>query len=383
MKIARVATVPFFLYNHLRRQAADTARAGHEVVLVSSGGPEVKGLEQIDGVRFVQVGIQRRISPINDLVSLWRLFRLFRRERFDIVHTTTPKAGMLGAVAAFLARVPIRLHTFTGQAWAEMRGLERQLAKLGDQLTVALDTRCYADSLSQRDFMVDEAVARRDEIHILGAGSLAGVDLERFSDRNPPADTGERLRALGVPDGHLIITFIGRITADKGVRELIESFRALQAQDFPCTLLLIGPEEPDASQLYQTTRLADLPHVHRLGYQPDPERWLALTDIFCLPSYREGFGNVVIEAAAMGVPTVGTDIPGLRDAVVHNETGILVPVRNVPALTRALAELLVDGAMRSGMGARACRRAREQFDASKINALLIEEYGALRRGYVP
>lgn len=383
MKIARIATVPFFLYNHLRLQVADTASIGHEVVLISSGGPEVRSLEQIDGVRFVQIEIQRQISPLDDLVSLWRLFWLFRRERFHIVHTATPKAGMLGAIAAFLARVPIRLHTFTGQAWAEMRGLKRRLAKLGDSLTVLLNTRCYADSLSQRDFMVNEAIAPRSRIHVLGAGSLAGVDLRRFHCTNPRTDARQPLRALGVPDGHRVITFIGRITADKGVRELIESFRALQEQGLPCTLLLIGPEEPDARQLYEATRLSELSHVYLLGYQSDPERWLASTDVFCLPSYREGFGNVVIEAAAMGVPTVGTDIPGLRDAVVHDETGILVPVRNVPALTQALARLLADEAMRSGMGARAARRAREQFDARKISALLLEEYRMLSQQYLP
>ena len=380
MKIARIATVPFFLFNHLRLQITDLARAGHEIVLISSGGPEVDSLKEIDGVRFVQIEIQRQISLFKDLVSLWQMYCLFRKERFDIVHTTTPKAGMLGAIAAFLTRVPIRLHTFTGQAWAEMQGPKRQLAKLGDKLTVALNTRCYADSQSQRDFMVQEGIARRDKVHVLGAGSLAGVDLRRFCGKDPNTEKEKRqqIHEFKVPDGHRIITFIGRITADKGIRELIESFRALQTQGLPCSLLLIGPEEPDASILYQATNLADLAHVYLLGYQPAPERWLAVTDILCLPSYREGFGNVVVEAAAMGVPTVGTDIPGLRDAVVNNETGILVPAKNVPELTLALTKLLVDGDLRSAMGVCSYRRVREQFDASKLSTLLIEEYSSLR-----
>lgn len=382
MKIARIATVPFFLYNHLRRQITDTAAAGHDIVLISSDGPEVVSLNQLNGVRFEPLEIQRQISPLKDLVSLWRLFWLFRKEQFDIVHTATPKAGMLGAIAAFLAGVPIRLHTFTGQAWVEMHGFKRKVAKLGDWLTVSLNTRCYADSPSQREFMVDEAIAPQNTIHVLGAGSLAGVDLQRFSDHSTHADIRQHRRELQVPDDHIVITFIGRITADKGICELIASFRELQAKNLPCTLFLIGPEEPDAQQLYQITRLVDLPHVHRLGYQTNPEHWLAMTDIFCLPSYREGFGNVVIEAAAMGVPTVGTDIPGLRDAVVHAETGILVPVKNVPALTQALTELLTDEGLRSRMGQSACLRVREEFDACKINRLLIEEYQSLRREFL-
>ncbi len=382
MKIARIATVPFFLFNHLRLQITELARAGHDIVLISSAGPEVDRFKEIDGVRFVRIEIQRKISLFKDFVSLWQLYCLFRKERFDIIHTTTPKAGLLGAIAAFLTRVPIRLHTFTGQAWAEMRGPKRQLAKLGDKLTVALNTRCYADSNSQIDFMVQQGVARRDEVHVLGAGSLAGVDLRRFSGKDPNAEKRQHLHELKVPDGHLIITFIGRVTADKGVRELIEAFRELQSQALPCSLLLIGPEEYDAHLLYQETNLADLANVYLLGYQPNPERWLAVTDILCLPSFREGFGNVVVEAAAMGVPTVGTAIPGLIDAVVNNETGILVPSKNVPALTQALTKLLVDADLRSAMSAQAYLRAREQFDASKLNALLIEEYSALRDEYL-
>lgn len=382
MKIARIATVPFSLYNHLRLQIIESVKAGHEIVLISSGGPEVECLKQIDGVRFVQLDIQRKISPFKDLASLWRLFWLFRKERFDIVHTITPKAGMLGAVAALLARVPIRLHTFTGQAWAEMRGLKRLVVKISDRLTAALNTRCYADSLSQRDLLVDEDIATRQRIHVLGAGSIAGVDLQRFTGKSLNIDARHSLRKLHVPDEHYVITFIGRITADKGISELISSFRELQKNNMPCSLLLIGPEEPDAKQLYQLNQLDDLQHVHLLGYQPNPEQWLAVTDIFCLPSYREGFGNVVIEAAAMGVPAVASDITGLRDAVAHMETGLLVPVKNVTALTQALRELLVDKDARLDMGKRACRRARERFDASKINALLLKDYGSLQKEFL-
>lgn len=377
MKIARIATVPFSLHHHLRRQIMDTVKAGHEVVLVSSGGPEVDSLRKMEGVRFLQIEIQRKISLIQDLFSLWQLFWVFRKERFDVVHTITPKAGMLGALASFLARVPIRLHTFTGQPWAEMRGFKRHIAKLGDRLTAILDTRCYADSPSQRKFMADEAISPASKIHVLGAGSLAGVDLQRFNPENTPANARQALQRLQIPEAHLIITFIGRITEDKGIRELIAAFRALQADNMPCSLLLIGPEEPDTQQLYRECHLTALAHVHLLGYQQNPEYWLSITNIFCLPSYREGFGNVVMEAAAMGVPTVGTDIPGLRDAVIHRETGILVPAKNVEALTQALKELLINQNLCSQMGRRAFVRAHEKFDADKLNALMIQEYHSL------
>jgi glycosyltransferase involved in cell wall biosynthesis len=380
MKIARIATVPFFLYSHLRLQVVELIKAGHDVVIVSSGGPEVELLKLIAGVRFFQINIRRQISPLKDLVSLWELFWFFRKERFDVVHTTTPKAGMLGAIAAFLARVPVRLHTFTGQAWAETRGPLRELAKLGDRLTITLNTRCYADSRSQREFMVNEGVARYQEIHVLGAGSLAGVDLHRFTKTALLGAGRQALDELQVPKEHLIISFIGRITKDKGIKELIESFRELQQKNVACSLLLIGPEEEDASKVYHETNINSLANVHRLGYQQCPEKWLTVTDVFCLPSYREGFGNVIIEAAAMGVPAVGTNIPGLRDAVIHMETGILVPVKDVVALTKALNQLLLNQDVRSVMGKNASIRAREHFDATQINSLLLKDYSFFQRG---
>ena len=383
MKIARIATVPFFLQNHLSLQIKKLASSGYEVFLLSSAGPEVSKLKKIDDVSFIEVNIVRGISPVKDLISLWRLYWCFRRRKFDIVHTTTPKAGTLGALAAFVARVPIRLHTFTGQPWAEMSGVKRELVKFGDKLTAALNTRCYADSFSQRDFLVKEHIALKSRFRVLGEGSLAGVDLERFSGVVPSPERQRRLIALQIPVNHHVIAFIGRITADKGIKELIESFKLLQEKGAACTLLLIGPEEQDAKQLYIASGIDRLKNVRRLGYQSNPEYWLSLTDVFCLPSYREGFGNVVIEAAAMGVPTVGTDIPGLRDAVVHEETGILVPPKDVAALSRALEILIEDSSLRNRMGLKAQKRVREQFDASKVNALLIAEYHLLHREFIP
>ncbi|MDA8094311.1 MAG: glycosyltransferase family 4 protein [Betaproteobacteria bacterium] len=376
MKIARVATVPFFLYNHLRGQIAATVGAGHEVVLVSSGGREVPWLKEMPGIRFVQIEIPRKISPRQDLKALWQLYWLFRRERFDIVHSGTPKAGMLCAIAGYLARVPVRLHTFTGQAWVELHGIVRALAKAGDRLTARLDTRCYADALSQREFIVEQAVAAKEKINVVGAGSLAGVDLARFSPGGRERMNEALLRELNIPAGHKIVTFIGRITRDKGIYELIESFRALVGKGVPCSLLLVGPEESAPGERISHA-LAGLPNVHVFGYQPDPERWLAITDVFCLPSYREGFGNVVVEAAAMGVPTVGTDIVGLRDTIVAGETGLLVPPKDVHALTVALTDLLGDDEKRRRMGQNARIRAVDLFDSRKVNAGVLDEYQTL------
>ncbi|HKB60706.1 MAG TPA: glycosyltransferase family 4 protein [Gallionellaceae bacterium] len=376
MKIARIATVPFFLYSHLREQIAATAAAGHEIVLISSAGPETEWLRTIPGVRFTEIDIPRKIAPLRDLRALWRLFLFFRRERFDIVHSTTPKAGMLCAVAGWLARVPIRLHTFTGQAWVELGGMARLLAKGGDWLTAHLDTQCYADSFSQRDFIVSEAVGTAKHIHVLRAGSLAGVDLARFDlDRWAGGRVALR-RALNIPEGAKVIAFVGRLTRDKGMGELMAAFNQVSAQ-LPCVLLLIGPNETADGSLSHAAGQGQDENVRLVGYTPEPERYLAISDLLCLPSYREGFGNVVIEAAAMGVPSVGTDIVGLRDAIVNGETGVLVPPRDVASLAEAMLALLTDDARRRTMGERARQRAVSAYDAATVNAAVLAEYRRL------
>jgi len=379
MKIARIATVPFFLQNHLREQICATVAAGHEVTLVSSSGPEVSLLTAIPGIRFHRIEIPRKISPLRDLLALWELFKLLRHERYDIVHSTTPKAGMLTAVAAYLAGIPVRLHTFTGQPWMEMRGILRYMAKAGDRVTASLNTQCYADSFSQREFIIAEQVATPRQIHVLGAGSLAGVDLQRF---NPDAWITRKdsiLAEFGINPGTKVITFIGRLTKDKGIDELVMAFESLRDGGMDCVLLLVGPQDTDWGTLSTAVRhtIKNDSGIRCVGYSSEPERYLAVTDIFCLPSYREGFGNVVIEAAAMRVATVGTDIVGLRDAIVDGETGLLVPPKSHVALARALAALMADEKQRKAMGEKARTRAVALFDAQKVNATVVGEYQRL------
>ncbi len=379
MKIARIATVPFFLQNHLRDQICAIVAAGHEVTLVSSNGSEVSLLTAIPGTRFFHIEIPRKISPLRDLLALWELFKLFRRERYDIVHSTTPKAGMLTAIAAYLARIPVRLHTFTGQPWMEMRGILRYVAKAGDRVTAALNTQCYADSFSQREFIIEEHVATPVQIRVLGAGSLAGVNLQRFNPDKWATRKASVLAELGFNSGTKVITFIGRMTKDKGIDELVTAFEAVHESGIECVLLLVGPRDTDWDTLSAAVRhsIENNSNIRRIGYSSEPEKYLAITDIFCLPSYREGFGNVVIEAAAMGVTTVGTDIVGLRDAIVDGETGVLVPPKDHKALASALAALMADEQRRKAMGEKARARAVSLFDAQKVNAAVVEEYQKL------
>lgn len=381
MRICRVATVPFFVAHHLKSQIKATAAAGHEVVIVSSSGPQLMQLVKELGVQAHPILIRRTMSPVSDLRSLIALYRYFSKARFDIVHSTTPKAGLLSAIAAFLARVPIRLHTFTGQPWVHLVGPLRWFAKNGDRVILRLNTKCYADSHSQAAFLASQGIGASGEISVLGKGSLGGVDLTQF---NPDVWRAQRVKIveeMKIPSGAKIITYIGRVTNDKGISELVTAFRQLIIRGMDVYLLLVGPFEPERDPLPDEIeeQIRQEPRIKVVGYSTEPERYLSISDVFCLPSYREGFGNVVIEAAAMGVPAVATRIVGLVDSVVDGETGILVPPRDVEALTEALFRMLSDESLRMRMGRAAQERARSLYNAGVVNRYLLDEYERLRR----
>ncbi|HTP62354.1 MAG TPA: glycosyltransferase family 4 protein [Burkholderiales bacterium] len=375
MRIVRVATIPFVVLHHLEGQIRASVAAGHEVYVVTMQGAEVERIRALGVAGVVCVDIPREISPLADLVALCGLWRAFGRLKPDLVHSITPKAGLLAAIAGWLRGVPIRLHTFTGQAWAVRSGLVRWLSRMADRLVVRLNTRCYADSFSQRDFLVAEGICRLGELQVLGSGSLAGVDLKRF-DAERLRDAAAHARArLRVSAGRKLIAFVGRVTRDKGVGELVAAFKGLR----DASLVLVGPLEPERDPLAPET-LSEIernPAIHAIGYDPEPERYLAAADLLCLPSYREGFGIVVLEAAALGVPCVGTRITGLADAVVDGVTGVLVPPKDAGALRMALEGLLADDARRRALGDAARVRVRREFDAAAMQAGLLAEYAAL------
>lgn len=375
MRIVRVATIPFVVLHHLEGQIRASVAAGHEVFVITQGG---EGLEQIRALGVagvVAVDIQREIAPFADLVALFDLWRALGRLQPDLVHSITPKAGLLAAVAGWLRSVPIRLHTFTGQAWAERSGLVRWLGRMADRLIVRLNTRCYADSLSQRDFLAAEGICAVDAIRVPGSGSLAGVDLKRFDPERLRTAGAAARRSLGIAPGVKVVAFLGRVTRDKGIGELVTAFSGIH----DAALVLVGPAERERDPLAPETlaAIADNPAIHVVGYAAQPERYLAAADLLCLPSYREGFGIVVLEAASLGVTCVGTRIVGLTDAIVDGVTGVLIPPKDPRALADALKALLADDARRLALGQAARERVRKEFDADAMNAGLLQEYAAL------
>lgn len=378
IRIARVSTVPFFVFTQLRSQLEALATSGAEVCIVTSNDELGNNVQKIKDCSFKPVSIPREISLLSDLKALFKLWLLFRKERFDIVHSTTPKAGLLCAIAAKLAGVPVCIHTFTGQAWVTMTGLKKRLVQQSDKLIAKLNTMCYADSFSQKEFLVNNRIILKDKIKVIGSGSLAGVDIERFSLRFTEEEKIKFKASLNIDESAKILLFVGRVTKEKGIFELLEAIKHTLQQGHNIVLIVIGPfEHKNEQEVRLVAEQSCSDRVHFMGFKESPENYMAITDILCLPSYREGFGTVVIEAAAMQVPTIGTNIYGLTDAVVNGKTGILVEPRNASQLADAIEKLIVDDVLRNKLGQQAKERAVNEFSSKKCDELLIQEYQTL------
>mgnify|MGYP001263781842 CR=1 FL=1 len=381
IKIARISTVPFFVYSQLSTQLKDIHLSGGSVSIITSPAqPYEKAITFEKMHSIIEVEIPRKIEITKDFKALITLYITFRNQGFGIIHSTTPKAGLLSSIAGFLARVPVRMHTFTGQTWVEKKGLPREVFKLLDKLTIKLNHHCYADSESQKQFLISEGVCNQNDLTVLGEGSLAGVNLKRFDPGCFSDVEKNKLRnSLNIIEDSLVLIFVGRITRDKGILELLKAFEMLTINNEKVTLLLVGPVDSELTVkgVGLNSYIASQERIISTGFTDTPEKYLAISDIFCLPSYREGFGTVIIESASMGLPSVASDIYGLSDAIEDGKTGILVDVKSVSSLFDALSLLVSNHQLRMEMGRNANDRAMKSFGSKKVNSLVIEEYKRL------
>lgn len=363
-------TIRFFLQGQI------VALAKRYDVSVITNTDDVDFLEHLGvPVRVIPLRIERRVSLWYDLLALIRLVMIFSREDFDLVHSHSPKAGLLTMVAGWLARVPFRIHTFQGEVWATRRGLWRFMLKSLDRLAARCATQLLVVSRSENAFLVEQGVVRQGELTMLANGSVCGVDLQRFS---PDREQCDRMRAsIGIGDDEVVMLYLGRLTKDKGVLDLAAAFSTL-ADRFPTLrLLMVGPDEEGLRDIIAGQYASLMSRIHFVDYTDKPERYMVAADLLCLPSYREGFGLVLLEAAAAGIPAVGSRIYGITDAVIESETGLLFKAGDVDDLSANLGRLVEDPELRARLGENGMARVKRDFSKELVISSLLQYYDDL------
>lgn len=354
--ICFVATVEFavsaFLLSHLK----ELSKYYDLTVIVNLKNPNFLIDKKLD-IKLVNINFSREINIISDLLSLVQLAYLFLIKKYDAVHSITPKAGLLAMIASFLTFTPVRVHCFTGQVWSTKSGLSRLFLKLIDKIIGNLSTQNIVDSKSQYDFLVKENVLNKDKALVFGSGSVSGVDLLKFK---PNTKVKSSLRKkLKISPSSFVFVFLGRLNSDKGIHDLINAFISTDLKS--AYLLLVGPDEENISSKFKGNQS----NIIFSGLISSPQDFLAVSDVLCLPSYREGFGNVVIEAAATGVPSIVSNIYGLSDAIVLNKTGLAHEPHDVQEITKLMKSLFNNRKLVMDLGKAAKKRAISEFD-SKI-----------------
>lgn len=377
--VLHITTVPMSL-TFLSGQVGYMHERGFQVHAVSSPGPDLIAFGRAERVPVTAVQMQRRVTPWKDVGAVLGILALLRRVRPTIVHAHTPKGGLLGMIAAMLGRVPVRIYHLRGLPLLGATGLRRRLLWCADWVACRIAHQVLCVSHSIRAEAIRQGLCPSTKIKVLVAGSGNGVDADR---RFNPERVGEDQRAevrrrLGIPAGAIVVGFVGRVVREKGITELAEAWRRLRNDHPTLHLVLVGPfEEYDPIPAETEALLREDPRVHLVGMDWNTSPLYGVMDVVVLPSYREGFPNVPLEAAAMGLPVVATRIPGCVDAVQDGVTGTLVPPTDTNGLTRALARYLSDPALRRRHGAAARERVRREFRQVLIWEALYCEYARL------
>ena len=377
-KLLRITTVPVSLKTLLKGQHRFMSDNGFEVIGVSSAGEALDEVARDENIRTISVEMSRKITPLKDLMALWKFYRLCRKEKPNIVHSHTPKAGIVGMLGAKLAGVPIRLHTVAGLPLMEASGTKRKLLDFVEKLTYSSATKVYPNSKGLYDFILQQKYTKKGKLKVIAQGSSNGINTE-FFDSQQISETKqlELKQELGISSTDFVFVFVGRLVGDKGINELIKAFQQLNSPN--AKLLLVGPFESDLDPLQSETleAIETHPNIIAVGYQRDVRPYFAISDALAFPSYREGFPNVVMQAGAMGLPSIVTNINGCNEIIQDDENGIIIPSKDVEALLIAMNRLMTDKLYYEHLKANARQMIQTRYEQSIVWNALLEEYNGL------
>lgn len=372
LKIIRATTVPMSLDAFCNGMLKELS-GKYEVVALSSPGPELPVIEAREGVRTVKVPMERHISLVKDMKALIKMIVVFRKERPAMVHSMTPKAGLLCMIAGWLTRVPVRIHTFTGLVWPTSVGLKRKILMLTDWLTCACATHIIPEGEGVKSDLIAGKITKKP-LKVLGYGNVKGVDMDKCSRRPEVMAIAEKLRK----EDCFTFLYVGRIVRDKGINELCSAFERLHNDHPETRLILVGPYEDMLDPISEMSRkiISENEAIEAVGAKSGDEllAYYAAADCFVMPSYREGFPNTVLEAGAMELPSIVTDINGSREIVCEGENGVIVKPQNADALFDAMLRMVNDKEQREYMARNARKMIADRFEQGFVRKCLYDFY---------
>lgn len=378
-KLIRITTVPISLAKLLEGQL-QYMQQFYEVVAVASDEEQLSKFGKSNAVTTFSVALTRKITLLKDIKAVFKLYHFLRKEKPLIVHTHTPKAGIVGMMAAYLAGVPMRLHTVAGLPLMEANGFKRLILNLVEKGTYRFATNVYPNSQGLYDFILSEKFTSKKKLSILANGSSNGIDTSYFSTSTFSETKLLQLRAnISIAASDFVFLFVGRLVKDKGIVEVVDAFLAFQKKNKESILLLVGPTEAALDPLPKRTLdfIAQHPNIRTTGYQEDVRPYFALSDVFVFPSYREGFPNVVLQAAAMKVPCIVSDITGSNEIITHHVNGMIVPPKNTVALMEAMKVLYASPELRLQFAEKSYRNVTQKYEREQLWDALLKEYKRL------
>lgn len=379
-KIMRITTVPMSLKYLLKSQMSFMSQNGLDVVMVSSDGQELKEVIKSEKCNHHIITLTRKITPFKDIKAIYELYRLIKKERPDIVHTHTPKAGIIGMLSSYFAGVAIRLHTVAGLPLMEATGFKRIVLSFVEKLTYKCSTKVYPNSYGLKKIILKYRFTSENKLKVIGNGSSNGIDTSYFDPKLFSLNENAVLKTnLGINKTDFVFIFVGRIVSDKGINELVEAFDKICLVKENIKLLFVGPLEDELDPLQKKTKLLinQNKNIISVGYKDDVRPYFSISNCLVFPSYREGFPNVVMQAGAMGLPSIVSDINGCNEIIENNINGLIIKVKSVDAIYDTMKKIISDKPLFNKLRSNSRDSIKMKYERKVFLGLLLEQYEEL------